>query len=361
MSKRKKIIVGMSGGVDSSVAALLLQQQGHEVIGVYMKNWEDADTEETPEYRKAEALRGCSWEQDMADVRAVCAQLNIPYLTFNFVQEYRDLVFSEFVSELKAGRTPNPDIACNQEIKFRLFFEKALNMPDVDAVATGHYAAIHNGQLVRPADTNKDQTYFLHRIHPDHLDRILFPLQDLTKDEVRAIAAEHGFPNADKKDSTGICFIGDIDYNTFINEYIDKSPGEIQLQDGTVIGAHEGLHFYTIGQRRGINIGGDGPYYVVAKDLERGVLVVTNDSEDPALYRSECVVEKMHWLSETELPMQCKVQIRYRQPAQEAIVEEGEANNQVKIRFEQPQRAITPGQSAVIYGGDVVLGGGIIM
>ncbi len=351
----KTVIVGMSGGVDSSVAAYLLQRDGWDVRGVFMRNWEDES--DRPDYR-ADSSNGCSWEDDFADVRAVCDQLGIPYSTFNFVEEYKELVFQEFVKELEAGRTPNPDIACNQEIKFRLFIERALALPDVTHVATGHYARVEDGELRRPTDSNKDQTYFLHRIDPDVLPQVLFPLQDLTKDKVRAIAQEQKFPNADKKDSTGICFIGDIDYNAFIDKYISKKPGAIVTRDGTQVGEHDGLHFFTIGQRKGIDIGGTGPYYVVEKDLKGNRLIVTNDSLDPALSQKRVFVGSMHWLVDTELPIRCQAQIRYRQKAQDAKVSTDGAH--LVVDFDEPQRAVTSGQSAVLYDGDRVLGGGII-
>lgn len=380
----KKIVVGMSGGVDSSVAAYLLKQQGFDVLGVFMKNWEDATPE--PGYRQQETMAGCTWEEDFADVRAVCQQLDIPYTTFNFVEEYRDRVFDYFIAELKAGRTPNPDILCNQEIKFQLFLEKALRLEGVDGVATGHYAKIDNqGRLCRPRDRNKDQTYFLYRLDRAVLPRVVFPLADLTKEEVRAIAKQQKFPNADKKDSTGICFIGNIDYKQFIDQYIEKRPGVIQTLDGVVVGKHDGLHFYTIGQRRGINIGGTGPYYVVKKDQEKNILFVTNNKDDSQLFQASCRVSDLHWLTEFPLPKEADVQIRYRQQAQPAAVAaefgasiglpqgkrtpEGTSSSRellprtqqtVNVLFQEPQRAVTAGQSAVFYAGDIVLGGGII-
>ena len=356
---KKKVVVGMSGGVDSSVAAYLLQEQGYEVLGVFMINWEDAS--DNPTYR-AETTSGCTWEQDYEDVRKVCDQLGITYTTFNFVEEYRALVFDYFLEELRIGRTPNPDILCNQEIKFHLFLKKALAIDGVQAVATGHYAAVRQDgglhKLCRPVDSNKDQTYFLHRVDPTTLDKVLFPLQDLTKDEVRAIAQEQGFPNADKKDSTGICFIGDIDYGEFVKQYIPESKGEIVTVDGEVVGDHPGLHLFTRGQRKGIDIGGTGPYYVVDKDMETNQLIVTNDSEDKRLYQSGCTVSDMHWLYTIDLPAEVHVQVRYRQSAVPAIVEMN--GNQIQVVFKQPQRAVTPGQSAVLYDGDYVVGGGII-
>jgi tRNA-specific 2-thiouridylase len=350
-----KIAVGMSGGVDSSVAALLLQQQGHEVVGVFMKNWEDAV--EDPSYRVPTS--GCSWEQDYADMRAVCDQLGIEYTTFNFVEEYKERVFGYFLDELKAGRTPNPDIMCNQEIKFHLFMKRALQLPGIEAIATGHYARIADGKLSKPADQDKDQTYFLHRIDPQQLERVRFPLSELTKTQVREIAQKEGLTTAEKKDSTGICFIGDIDYDTFIDQYMEKAPGDIVTQEGEVIGQHEGLHFYTIGQRRGINIGGTGPYYVVQKNGDTNQLVVTNDAQDPDLSASECTITDMHWLTNVTLPIECKVMVRYRQAPVAATAQKNESGN-ISLTFARPIRAVTPGQSAVLYEGDIVLGGGII-
>lgn len=351
----KTIAVGMSGGVDSSVAAFLLQQQGYDVIGVFMKNWEDDVTK--PEYREKEI--GCSWEQDFADMRAVCDMLQIPYITFNFVKEYKEQVFGYFLRELESGRTPNPDILCNQEIKFHLFMKRALELPNVSAVATGHYAAIENNMLLRPKDMNKDQTYFLYRIDPTVLPLIHFPLAQYTKEEVRQIALENNLATAQKKDSTGICFIGDIDYPSFIDQYVKKQPGNIILKNGTVIGNHSGLHFYTIGQRKGINIGGSGPYYVVEKRMDSHELVVTDDSNDPDLFAKECTVEDLHFLQSIEFPFECTVQIRYRQKEQTATL--FEEKEKVRIEFHTPQRAVTSGQSAVFYKENAVIGGGIIV
>lgn len=346
----------MSGGVDSSVSAYLLKQQGWNVIGVFMKNWED--TVENPQYRDT-GVNGCNWEQDYADVRAVCHQLDIPYVTYNFVKEYHDAVFTSFIKELKKGRTPNPDIVCNQEIKFQLFLQKAFRQEGVEAVATGHYAKISNGHLCRPKDKNKDQTYFLYRINPKYFGKIQFPLADLTKEKVRSIAHELGFRNANKKDSTGICFIGDIDYQSFINEHIKKNPGEIQTLNSVVVGTHDGLHLFTIGQRKGISIGGKGPYYVVQKNIKKNILFVSNNPKDPALYQNSCVVQDIHWLSEVKLPLSCLVQIRYRQAPQIAKIEYTNTT-EVQVDFLKQQRAITPGQSAVFYLNDCVIGGGVI-
>ncbi len=345
----------MSGGVDSSVAALLLQQQGYDVTGVFMKNWEDSEDDRA---NREQSVHGCSWKKDMDDVRAVCDILSVPYQTFNFVEEYRERVFSYFVEELECGRTPNPDVFCNQEIKFELFLQQALQLPNVTAVATGHFARISDNSLCRPVDQDKDQTYFLYRIKRAVLPNILFPLADLTKKEVRTIARKHRFPNADKKDSTGICFIGEIDYQRFIQQHIDPQPGDIQDMEGNVIGSHDGLHRFTLGQRKGINIGGTGPYYVAKKDRETYVLTVTNDKEDQALYHSSCTITNEHWIQDVTFPFSCNVQVRYRQDPQQAHVSKKDGT--ITIKFSRPQRAMTPGQSAVCYADNCVLGGGII-
>ncbi len=351
-----RVVVGMSGGVDSSVAAFLLQQQGHDLQAVFMVNWED---EKDPSAYREGALSGCQWEEDFADVRKVCQLLGIPYTTFNFVEQYRRQVFDLFLSELERGRTPNPDILCNQEIKFHRFIERALALPGVEAVATGHYAKTDGKRLLRPKDRTKDQTYFLHRMDRAALPRVRFPLADLTKDQVRAIAREQGFPNAEKKDSTGICFIGDIDYGAFVEQYLPASPGEIQLADGTVVGGHRGLHFYTIGQRRGIEIGGTGPYYVLRKDRARNVLVVTNSRSDPGLSQSRCLASELHLIVEGTLPQRVEAQVRYRQePVGAQII--SQADGKVVVEFDEPVRAVTPGQAIAFYAGDTVLGGALI-
>ncbi len=351
----KKIVVGMSGGVDSSVTAYLLKQQGWDVTGVFMINWQDEST--TPTYRDTQ--HGCTWEQDMADVRAVCDLLEIPFLTFNFVEEYRQRVFDSFLHELKQGRTPNPDVVCNQEVKFRLFLEKALQLPGINAVATGHYARRINNTLCRPKDHTKDQTYFLYRISPEQLQHIYFPLAELTKKEVRNMARKAHLPTAEKKDSMGICFIGNINYNDFIRQHLGTAPGDICLADGTVLGQHEGVHFFTIGQRHGLNIGGTGPYFVVDKNTSTKQVIVTNNPNDPLLWKTTCTVTELHWLNTTERPTSCDVQIRYRQEPQRATITYSSSND-ISIQFEQPQRAITPGQSAVLYQNDCVIGGGVI-
>lgn len=354
-----KIAVALSGGVDSSVAAILLREQGYDLVGVFMKNWEDS-VDASPYQTKTKT--GCQWEDDFADVRAVCHLLDIPYLTFDFVTEYRNRVFASFLKELQAGRTPNPDILCNQEIKFNLFLKKALALPDVSAIATGHYAKIADGALWRPRDTVKDQTYFLYRMPLSALPRVHFPLHNLLKNEVREYARRAHLPNAEKKDSTGICFIGDIDYTKFLREHLHDQPGEIVTSDGVVIGHHRGLHLYTIGQRHGLNIGGTGPYFVVAKERTTQRLIISNQPNDSALFRRRCSVSDIAWLATPPSSSQFSalVQIRYRQSAQPAHVTLYNNNTCGIIHFEQPQRAITPGQSAVFYDNNRVLGGGII-
>ncbi len=353
------IAVAMSGGVDSSVVALLLQQQGYHVVGVFMKNWEDA-TDASYRLHQTTQITGCNWEQDAADARAVCDQLGIDFYVFDLVQEYRSLVFDAFLKELKQGRTPNPDIWCNQYIKFDCFLRKALQLPDVTHVATGHYARTDGTSLYRPLDRSKDQTYFLYRIDSQALEHVLFPLADFTKAQVREMAVSAGLPTARKKDSTGICFIGDIDYRQFVSHYLPMQPGPIETLEGQVLGQHHGLQLYTIGQRTGLGIGGNGPYYVVAKDRVRNVLFVSNQAQDPRLYRQYCLINDLHWLQTPVFPVTCQAQIRYQQTPQTVTVSQAADPDQLRLDFEIPQRAIATGQSAVLYQADLVYGGGII-
>lgn len=347
----------MSGGVDSAVAAFVLQSQGYDVCGVFMKNWDDMTSD--PSYRK-QRVNDCPWEEDAEQVRLVCERLDIPFTIYHFEREYYDRVFSYFLSELRVGRTPNPDVLCNQEIKFQLFFERAIREESADAIATGHYAKIENGMLVRPKDREKDQTYFLSRIDARLLPHVLFPLHDMLKSEVRAIAREQHFPNADKKDSTGICFIGNIQYPDFVKEFMKLVPGEIRTLDEAIIGTHRGLPLYTIGQRKGIEIGGTGPYYVVRKDNQTNCLYVTHNPSDPALFSSSCVVRDLHWFRDPVFPTECDIQIRYRQSPQRAQLTAVDTE-EVRIDFFEPQRAVTPGQFAACYDGDVLLGSGKII
>ncbi len=357
-----KVIVGMSGGVDSSVAALLLQQQGYAVEGLFMKNWEEDDTEEF-----------CSAATDVADAQAVCDKLNIPLHTVNFAAEYWDNVFTYFLSEYRAGRTPNPDILCNKEIKFKCFlqFAEALG---ADYIATGHYARKRklnsaDGEswaLATGVDLNKDQSYFLYTLGQAQLSKTLFPIGDYHKPHIRELAAQAGFINHAKKDSTGICFIGERKFKTFLNTYIPAHPGDMQTPDGHIVGHHDGLMFYTIGQRQGLNIGGradasDEPWYVLAKDLANNILIVGQGHDHPLLYQSRLTCQQCHWVSgkAPKLPFHGQAKIRYRQPAQACELTQLDAT-QDQVVFSTPQRAITPGQAVVFYDGEICIGGGTI-
>jgi tRNA-specific 2-thiouridylase len=356
MSKKTRVVVGLSGGVDSSVSALLLKQQGYDVIGLFMKNWDDTDE-----------FGNCTATEDFEDVRRVCAQIGIPYYSVNFEKEYRDKVFAYFLDEYRKGRTPNPDVMCNKEIKFGEFMEKALQL-GADYIATGHYAQVRQTdgeiQLLRGADPNKDQTYFLYMVGKEQLARTLFPIGHLTKPEVRRIAEEAGLATAKKKDSTGICFIGERDFKEFLSHYLPAQPGEMRTLDGEYKGRHDGLMYYTLGQRYGLGIGGSGtgePWFVVGKDLENNILYVAQGHDHPALYSDYLIATGVHWIS-GEAPkdsFRCTAKFRYRQPDQEVVVHPRE-DGTILVEFARPQRAVTPGQSVVLYDGEVCLGGGII-
>lgn len=339
----------MSGGVDSSVSALLLKQQGYEVIGLFMKNWEETDPDGQ-----------CHATQDYEDVSKVCDLIGIPYYTVNFAKEYWERVFSLFLEELKQGYTPNPDVLCNREIKFKAFFEKALSL-GADFVATGHYAQTQDGRLLCSADNDKDQTYFLYTVKDHILAKTLFPIGHLTKPEVRALALAHNLPTAEKKDSTGICFIGERKFSTFLNRYIAYQKGPFQTLDGRTVGEHSGVAYYTIGQRKGLAIGGPGEaWFVVAKDPARNIVFVEQGADHPALYRAELTASDISWVQEPPfLPFTCTAKIRYRQPSQECTIEKIE-NGKVYVTFLSPQRAITPRQSIVFYDKNTCLGGAII-
>ncbi len=344
-----RVAVGMSGGVDSSVAALLLKKAGHDVIGLFMKNWD----EQTPNGR-------CQSQQDFEDVVRVCTSLNIPYYRLNFVQEYWDDVFSTFVEQLQLGLTPNPDILCNQKIKFHRFLEKAFAL-GVDKIATGHYAKIDNCFLCKADDSLKDQTYFLHRLSKNQLESVLFPLAELSKTSIRQIAKDHQLPVHDKKDSTGICFIGKRNFKDFMQTYVPRRPGEIRTLCGKKIGSHEGSIFYTLGQRKGLGIGGPGePWYIVKKDCHANVVYAAQGKHHPALY-SDCLTAiQPHFIDKApSFPLRCKAKIRYRQADQDCIVKKIE-ENKLFVVFDQPQRAITPGQAIVLYCGRQCLGGAVI-
>ncbi len=347
---QKTVVVGMSGGVDSSVSALLLKQQGYKVIGLFMKNWEETDP-----------LTGvCTSAQDYEDVQQVCAQLDIPYYGINFVKEYQDLVFAEFLQELRRGFTPNPDILCNKWIKFDVFLQKAKEV-GADFIATGHYCQTDGVHLLKGKDPQKDQSYFLHAIAGNSLEKVLFPIGGMEKTEVRRIAKEHGLPVFDKKDSTGICFIGERNFAKFLSQHIPMEPGEFRTLDETVVGRHSGTCFYTLGQRRHLGLGGPGArWFVVAKDVKRN-LVYVERGEHPALFSSALCADRVSWIAGVPpaFPLRCKAKIRYRQ-ADQACTVEGLEDGNLQVIFDAPQRAITPGQAVVFYQGEVCLGGGVI-
>jgi tRNA-specific 2-thiouridylase len=354
--KHTRVIVGMSGGVDSSVTALLLKQQGYDVIGVFMKNWDDTDENGV-----------CTATLDYEDVMRVCGQIGIPHYSVNFEKEYYDKVFTYFLDEYRLGRTPNPDVMCNKEIKFKEFLDKALEL-GADYLATGHYARVveRDGefQLLRGVDNNKDQTYFLNTLGQEPLSKAMFPIGHLPKAKVREIALEHGLATAKKKDSTGICFIGERDFRSFLKSYLPAQPGKMETLDGEVKGQHEGLMYYTLGQRQGLGIGGSGsgePWFVIGKDLERNVLLVGQGADHPALYSYGLFATDLHWISPRPKPemLRCTAKFRYRQPDQGVTVYL-EADGTCRVDFDQRQKAVTPGQAVVFYNGEQCLGGGII-
>lgn len=355
--KPAHIIVGISGGVDSSVAAYLLKQAGHQVEGVFMKNWEgDADDPH------------CPAAQDFADAQAVCEQLNISLELVNFSDEYWQRVFSYFLDEYRAGRTPNPDILCNKEIKFRAFLDYAMRR-GADFIATGHYVRKQTSHaqthLLKGLDPSKDQSYFLYALDENQIANSLFPVGDLHKQEVRRIATELCLKTHAKKDSTGICFIGERKFKSFLNEYLPAKPGAIVTLKGDIIGQHDGLMFYTLGQRQGLYIGGkkghaEAPWYVCDKDLINNRLIVVQGEEHPALFQSVLEAVNIHWINPPpSLPLAAMAKTRYRQPDQACTIEAID-HERLLVRFAQPQRAITPGQSVVFYRGDHCLGGAII-
>ena len=349
---QKTVVVGMSGGVDSSVTAALLQEQGYSVVGVYMKNWSD----DFGDY-------GCTWAQDAEDARKVAQTLEIPFYVWNFEKEYYHHVVEYFLKEYEAGRTPNPDILCNSEIKFKVFLDKALAL-GADFVATGHYARVKEVsgafQLLKGIDPNKDQSYFLYRLTQKQLSKTLFPIGEFQKSEVREMARKFKLPTHAKKDSQGICFIGQIDVMQFLREHIKAKAGEIVTTTGHKIGNHTGLPYYTIGQREGIGVGGDGPYYVVGKDFKSNQLLVTNDKDDPQLWKNTFNVSELSWTNVApQFPLKAGVGIRYNHKDYPAVITQN-VDGSLNIEFEDVQRAITPGQSAVVYNGDILVGGGVI-
>lgn len=355
---KPRVIVGMSGGVDSSVAALRLLEAGYRVEGLFMKNWEDDDE-----------AGYCAAAQDLEDARAVAQLLEIPLHKVNFAREYWDRVFRYFLAEYRAGRTPNPDVMCNKEIKFKAFLDYALSL-GADLIATGHYARIARRDgaqaLLKGVDSNKDQSYFLYALGQRALSHSLFPLGGLTKTEVRAQAARAGLPNHAKKDSTGICFIGERRFRDFLARYLPAQPGEIVTPQGEVIGRHQGLMYYTLGQRHGLGIGGrreaaEAPWFVADKDLARNRLVVVQGHDHPLLLHRALLARQAHWIAgrPPPLPLTCQAKIRYRQAAQDCTVGPA-AGGALSVVFARPQRAITPGQSIVFYDGECCLGGAVI-
>ncbi len=344
----KTVYVGMSGGVDSSVSAALLKQQGYNVVGVYMKNW-TADV----------AGVACPWKQDLADARAVAAAIDIPFKVFDFQAEYKQHVVDAMVDEYQAGRTPNPDIMCNQEIKFKLFLQTAL-ADGADLIATGHYARTAAGQLFTAHDANKDQTYFLYRVTSEALNQTIFPLGEITKPEVRKLAAELKLPTAAKPDSQGICFVGEVGIREFLSQYISASPGPVlDRTTGRQLGEHQGAVFYTTGQRHGLGIGGGAPYYVTGKDIAANIVYVTDDPADLELESDHFDITQTHWINAAPKPGHDYL-IRSRHRAELIPGTLTKTANGFRVQLTHPERAITSGQSAVIYDGDLVLGGGII-
>ncbi len=345
-----KIAVGLSGGVDSSVAALLLKKKGYDVIGLFMKNWEDAE---------------CSANTDFEDVAKVCKQIDIPYYSINFVEEYKKYVFDSFLEDCKKGLTPNPDILCNKEIKFKLFFQKAKDL-GADFLATGHYCQILKNQnqfyLLKGLDPLKDQSYFLGSIDGSILNKILFPIGHLPKSEVRKIAKENHLITFDKKDSTGICFIGKRNFKNFLKDFLGFQKGFMILENGEKVGMHDGLSYYTIGQRKGLNIGGKGDaWYVLKKDIKKNLLIVGQGENNPLLFAKKLFANTLHWIcSIPTLPFNCSAKIRYRQEDQTCNVTSIQQDT-VCVTFDLPQRAITPGQTIVFYQDTICLGSGKII
>jgi tRNA-uridine 2-sulfurtransferase len=354
----KRIVLGMSGGVDSSVAAWLLKRAGHEVVGVFMKNWEDDDTDEY-----------CTSRQDFVDAASVADVIGIELEAVNFAAEYRERVFAQFLAEYRAGRTPNPDVLCNSEIKFTAFLDHAVKL-GADCIATGHYARLRHAatrvELVTAIDGTKDQSYFLHQLDQVQLARTLFPLGELTKHAVRAIACEQRIPTHAKKDSTGICFIGERPFRDFLARYLPREPGPIVTTEGEIVGQHQGLAYYTLGQRQGLHVGGTrggraAPWFVAAKDAARNALIAVQGHEHPLLYRSEVDVDAMHWIAGAApaLPLRAAAKTRYRM-ADALCTLEAMPGGRIRAQFDQPQWTPTPGQYLVVYDGEICLGGGVI-
>ncbi len=343
-----KVYVGMSGGVDSSLTAALLVEHGYDVTGVYMKNW----TQDLPGMK-------CPWADDLADAKRVAVQLGIDFKVFDFENEYRDKVVDYMIAEYKAGRTPNPDIMCNQEVKFRLFLDAALD-DGAEMIATGHYARVDNGQLKMAHDTNKDQTYFLYRVTGQALTKTLFPLGEFAKPVVREMAKERGLFTAAKKDSQGICFVGKVGIREFLSQYVDQKPGTIiDKQSGKVLGHHDGAIFYTLGQRHGLDLGGGLPYYVIGKDMDKNEVYVTTDLNDKSLWKTDVLLHSVHWINKQPAAGTYKIRIRHRAPLVNARLVIGD-DATAQLVVDDQQRAIAAGQSVVIYDEEMCIGGGIV-
>jgi len=352
---KTRVVVGLSGGVDSSVAAWLLVQQGYDVVGLFMKNWEEDDSE-----------KYCSSRQDFIDAAAIADLIGIDIEAINFSATYRQKVFDNFLSEHQAGRTPNPDVLCNSKIKFRAFLDHALVKLKAEYIATGHYAQVRlyndHYQLLKAEDGTKDQSYFLYRLNQEQLSKTIFPLGQLYKRQVRAIARKLGFPNANKKDSTGICFIGERPFREFLGRYLPQIPGEIKTPEGLIVGTHDGLMYYTIGQRQGLGIGGAGkPWYVAAKELKTNTVIVVQGHDHAALLRGELTASDLHWVngSQPHCNWVYSAKTRYRQIDAPCSIASF-SGDKCRVEFAEPQWAVTPGQSVVIYESTVCLGGGVI-
>jgi tRNA-specific 2-thiouridylase len=342
----KTVYVGLSGGVDSSVSAALLKEQGYLVVGVYMKNW----SKDLPGF-------ACPWKEDYQDAKRIAVQLGIEFKMFDFEKEYQEKVVDYMIEEYKAGRTPNPDIMCNQEVKFKLFFNTAIEQ-GADFVATGHYARSLDGQLLVGKDSNKDQSYFLYRVKKSVLEKTIFPLGGFTKPEVRKMAEERNLTTAHKKESMGICFVGKVGIKEFLQQYVKTKTGDVIDQNGKVIGRHEGAIFYTIGQRHGLDIGGGFPYYVTGKNMKTNTVYVTSQIDDDSLWKGTLSLTDLHWINETpEIGKLYMVRTRYRAPLVKAQFKE----KVTELILNDPVRAVTPGQSVVIYENERVVGGGIII
>lgn len=353
-----KVVIGMSGGVDSSVAAILLKKQGYEVIGLFMRNWDSLVNNDVLGNPTLDN-NICPQEQDYNDALAVCEKIGIPLHRIDFVKEYWDYVFTYFLDELKVGRTPNPDIMCNKYIKFDMFAKEA-NKLGADFIATGHYARIIDGQLYKAIDTNKDQSYFLSQLSKKQLSNVLFPIGDLVKPEVRKIALEYNLITAKKKDSTGICFIGERNFNNFLQNYLPNQPGKIiNIENNETIGEHIGLMYYTIGQRKGLNIGGSADrLFVVGKDLNKNILYVAYNENNDYLYSDEALIDTINWTYK-EKPTDCCAKFRYRQPDIPVNLTYNN-DNTITVNYKEKCKAVTPGQACVFYLGDICLGGGLI-